>query len=214
MKSYTIHLIRHALTKANLEARYVGHTDVPLCTKGIEQIKQIKKAKEYPKVDFVFSSPLKRSVDSAKLIYPDKTPVIIDDFIEYNFGEFEMCTAEDLRDSKEFAEWLHGDVNSRTPHGESNAEFAHRVCAAFEKVVEGLIKTGTTSAAIVSHAGVLMTILSAYGIPEAPMNQWQMDNGYGYTVRITPSIWMRSNKIEVIDTCPFTLDELRNGDAE
>ena len=47
-----------------------------------------------------------------------------------------------------------------------------------------------------------MTLLSYYGLPEAPMSHWQMDPGYGFQLRITPSLWMRANKIEVVDTAP------------
>lgn len=211
MKSYTIYLIRHGLTKANAQARYVGHTDLPLSAQGIEGLKAIRRQTEYPPVEAVFSSPLKRALDSARIFYPTKEPIIIEDLIEYNFGEFEMCTAEDLEKNGDFAAWLQGDINTRAPHGESNGEFAHRVCRAFEKVVEGLIKTGTGSCAIVSHAGVLMTILSAYGLPEAPMNQWMMDAGYGYALRITPSVWSRGNKAEVFDTCPFPMGSQPEG---
>lgn len=205
MKSYTIYLIRHGLTKANTEARYVGHTDVPLSTQGIDGLKAIRCQAVYPPVEAVFTSPLKRAADSARMIYPDKEPIVIPDLIEYNFGEFEQCTAEELANNEAFTKWLRGDLNTRAPHGESNGEFAHRVCQAFEKIVESLIKTGTEHCAIITHAGVLMTILSAYGLPEAPMNQWMMDAGYGYKLRITPGIWSRGNKAEVIDTCPFPI---------
>ena len=40
MKSYQIHLIRHGMTQANLQGRYIGSTDVPLSQEGIEQLKQ------------------------------------------------------------------------------------------------------------------------------------------------------------------------------
>ena len=88
---------------------------------------------------------------------------------------------------------------------ESNAEFVQRICASFEKVIDGCIKSGVQNIAIVSHAGVLMTILSCYGLPEAPMAHWQMDAGYGYKLRITPSLWMRGNKMEVVNTSPEEL---------
>ena len=61
MKSYTVYLLRHGLTKGNLNAQYIGHTDYPLSTFGIEQLKEIKKEHPYPEVDAVFVSPLKRS---------------------------------------------------------------------------------------------------------------------------------------------------------
>lgn len=207
MKSYTVYLFRHGITKGNLNAQYIGHTDLPLTSDSISQLKNIKAHEHYPRVNAVFSSPLKRCKDSATIMFPDNNILIIDDFIEYNFGEFEGLTAEDLKNNDDFRNWLRGNVNSKPPFGESNAEFAQRICAAFEKVVDGCIKTGTNDIAIVGHAGVLMTILSCYGIPEAPMAHWQMDPGYGFKLRITPSLWMQGRKLEVTDTSPVSLNE-------
>lgn len=209
MKTYTIYLFRHGLTKGNLNAQYIGHTDLPLTTDSIESLRSIKAHHHYPKVDAVFSSPLKRCRDSASIMFPQNNIIVIDDFIEYNFGEFEGLTAKELENNEDFKIWLRGDMNTATPYGESNGQFVSRVCSAFEKVVEGCIKTGTTNIAIVGHAGVLMTILSCYGVPEAPMAHWQMDAGYGYKLRITPSLWMQANKLEVIDTAPISLEDLK-----
>lgn len=209
MKTYTIYLFRHGLTKGNLNAQYIGHTDLPLTTDSISSLKSIKAHKHYPEVDAVFSSPLKRCIDSAKIMFPKNNTLVIDDFIEYNFGEFEGLTAEELKDNEDFKNWLHGDIYAAAPYGESNAQFSHRICDAFEKVVDGCVKTGTNNIAIVGHAGVLMTILACYGLPEAPMAHWQMDAGYGYKLRLTPSLWMQTRKIEVIDTSPISLEELK-----
>lgn len=209
MKTYTIYLFRHGLTKGNLNAQYIGHTDLPLTTDSISSLKSIKAHKHYPEVDAVFSSPLKRCIDSANIMFPKNNTLVIDDFIEYNFGEFEGLTAEELKDNEDFKNWLHGDIYAAAPYGESNAQFSHRICDAFEKVVDGCVKTGTNNIAIVGHAGVLMTILACYGLPEAPMAHWQMDAGYGYKLRLTPSLWMQARKIEVIDTSPVSLEKLK-----
>lgn len=64
------------------------------------------------------------------------------------------------------------------------------------------MKANVTSAAIVTHGGVIMTVLSAFGIPELPMPEWRTPSACGYTVRITPSIWMRGQKVEVIAEIP------------
>ena len=205
MKSYTLYLFRHGITKGNLNAQYIGHTDLPLTTDSISALHSIKAHEHYPRVDAVFSSPLKRCKDSAAIMFPDNELMLIDDFIEYNFGEFEGRTAEELKNNEDYLAWMRGDIHSRPRFGESNAEFAQRVCAAFEKVINGCIKTGTQNIAIVGHAGVLMTILSCYGLPEAPMAHWQMDAGYGFKLRITPSLWMQANKLEVVDTSPTSL---------
>lgn len=205
MKSYTVYLFRHGLTKGNLNAQYIGHTDYPLTTFGIDELKKIRTAHGYPQVNAVFVSPLKRAMQSAEIMFPKNNKIVIDNFIEYNFGEFEECTAEDLKDNEDFKNWLHGDIHARPPFGESNAEFVQRICKAFEQVINGCIAAGEETIAIVAHAGVLMTILSCYGLPEAPMAHWQMDAGYGYKLRITPSLWMQANKLEVIDTAPESL---------
>ena len=58
MKTYKIHLIRHGLTRGNIDGLYVGHTDMPLCEEGKLQIAQMKEDYIYPYAKFVFSSPL------------------------------------------------------------------------------------------------------------------------------------------------------------
>ena len=207
MKSFTIYLFRHGLTKGNLNAQYIGHTDLPITTGSISALKSIKAKHHYPEVEAVFVSPLKRCIESAEIMFPQNNPLVINDLIEYNFGEFEGCTADDLKNNDDFKEWLRGDMHARPPYGESNAEFFARVCSAFEKIVDGMVKSGTQTAAIVGHAGVLMAILSCYGLPEAPMAHWQMEAGYGFQLRITPSLWMRANKLEVADTAPISMNK-------
>ena len=81
MKSYYIQLIRNGLTAGNVGGRYIGHTDEELSAEGIEQINQMKTDYKYPMVEAVFSSPLKRCTQTAKLIYPNCDPIVIDGFI-------------------------------------------------------------------------------------------------------------------------------------
>jgi Zn-dependent M16 (insulinase) family peptidase len=42
MKSYIIHFIRHGITEANLDGRYIGVTDIPLSSVGVEQLEGVK----------------------------------------------------------------------------------------------------------------------------------------------------------------------------
>lgn len=209
MKSYTIYLLRHGLTKGNLNGQYIGHTDLPLASVGLEALRSYQKLAPYPKAQVYFSSPLKRCTETLKILYPKETPILIPGLIEYNFGEFEGKTAAELKTSEAFAQWLGGDANAAPPFGESNYDFTVRICDSFKKIVEGLMKTGTESALICTHGGVIMALLAAFGLPEAPMHQWAVDAGWGYVCRITPGIWMRSNKMEVINTLPQTLEELQ-----
>ncbi|MBE6755842.1 MAG: histidine phosphatase family protein [Ruminococcaceae bacterium] len=207
MKSYYIYFYRNGLTDSNLEGKYIGHTDVELSEDGVKQIEQMKKDYDYPYVEAVFTSPLKRCTKTANLVYPDKEAIVINDLIEYNFGEYEGRTAEELKENELFSRWLSGEQGVEPPFGESNEAFANRVANCFIKIVDGLLKTGTTKAAIFTHGGVIMYLLSAFGIPEAPMHEWLMPGGCGYAIRITPGIWSRGRKFEVIAEVPYVPGE-------
>jgi len=202
MKSYTIHFIRNGFTEANLDGRYVGHTDVPLCEEGFMQLEQLKRDAFYPEIDALFSSPLLRCTQTAKALYPDKEPIIINDLIEYDFGEFEGKTADELQAYPMFPGWLAGEPDAEPPFGESSSAFASRICRSLSLIIEGLMKTGTTKSAVITHGGVIMALLAAFGLPKAPMHEWLTPSGCGYTIRITPSVWMRGQKFEVIAEIP------------
>lgn len=208
MKSYTVHLIRHGLTDENLQGRYIGHTDVLLSDDGKKQLAQLKEETVFPPVQALFTSPLKRCKETAAILYPENKSIEIEGFIEYNFGFFENKTAEQLEDHPVFPRWLAGEKGVEPPFGESNEAFGKRVCETFEKVAEGLMKTGTTEAAIVTHGGVIMAILATYGIPELPMHEWLTPNGCGFTIKINPSLWMRAKKFEVFSEFPYEKEEL------
>lgn len=77
------------------------------------------------------------------------------------------------------------------------------------------MKTGTTSAVICTHGGVIMTLLTLVGLPELPMYEWMTANGAGYTLRITPGIWMRGQKAEVESLIPYGYSgEIQGSQAE
>ena len=165
-------------------------------------MRALRKQNAYPDSPELFcTSPLERCRDSLTAIYPLKEQYIIDDFKEIDFGIFENKTADELRDLPDFINWMNGKIKA-PPDGESGAVFMHRVCAAFEKLVNKMMKDGTTSAVVMAHGGVIMTLLAAYGIPEVRFYDWFCESGHGYSVRITPGIWMRSYKFEVFDTIP------------
>ena len=53
-----VYLIRHGKTKGNLEGRYIGTTDEPLCEEGKQSLMQMADAKKYPAVEALFVSPM------------------------------------------------------------------------------------------------------------------------------------------------------------
>lgn len=207
MKSYIIHFIRHGAIDETLSGKYIGTTDVPLSDKGKMELKKLDYEYRYPGTQVVFTSPLKRCTETCKILYPELNPLSIANLSECNFGEWEGKTAEELKSDPDFEKWLAGDNSVKPPRGESNADFTRRICRMFESIVEGLMKTGTTESVIVTHGGVIMTLLAVYGLPQAKPFEWTMDNGFGYSLRVTPMLWQRDKVCEVFQTIPMEKEE-------
>ena len=215
MRTFKIHLIRHGLPEGSELGQYVGHTDVPLSAEGKKQLRDMKSDFEYPSVSAVISGPLDRCLETARILYPDLSPMIFDGLIEYDFGEFEGMTADELKTDPAFAEWLAGGEDAAAPFGESNGDFAKRVCRCFSDIVDGVIKSGVDSVAVITHGGVIMTIMQYFALPEAPMHDWLTPNGCGYTLNVTPSIWGNIKKAEAmaeIPLKPYEPDDEPEGD--
>lgn len=207
MKSYVIHFIRHGAIDETLSGKYIGTTDVSLSDKGKADLKRLDFECKYPGAQAVFTSPLKRCTETCKILYPELNPLAITALSECNFGEWEGKTADTLKDDPDFQKWLAGDGSVKPPRGESNADFTRRICLMFESIVEGLMKTGTTESVIITHGGVIMTLLAVYGLPQAKPFEWTMDNGYGYSLRVTPMLWQRDKVCEVFAAIPYEKEE-------
>ena len=202
MKSYRIHFIRHGACDETRKGIYAGTKDYSLGKEGIKELKALDSDYKYPGTAVVFSSPLKRCLQTCEILYPAMKPIIIDDLRECSFGEWEGRTADSLASNEDFKKWLAGDTSVKPPKGESGAEFTRRICRIFQDIVDGLIKTGNTDAVIVTHGGVIMTLLSVYGLPQAKPFDWAMDDGCGFSMRIMPALWMRDRVGEVYARIP------------
>ena len=203
MQSYVIHFIRHGLTEANLTGKYAGVWDIPVCNEGIEKLHELKDVYKYPCASEYYSSPLQRCIQTCDIVYPETKPIIVEGLKECNFGDWERKTTQELNGNELYLKWMNRGNDITPPNGESWNVFYNRIRETFEKIVESMMRRKVTSASIFTHGGVIMTILAMYGIPKADFYEWMVDNGCGYSVRITPGIWMREKVMEVYDKIPL-----------
>lgn len=201
MRTYKLHLIRHGMTKGNEKGQYIGSTDIGITTNGIIELENLKEKGIYPKCDIIFSSPLKRAVQTAEIIFPEKEIIVNQNLREMDFGQFEGKTAEELKDNPAYAEWVAGKIQA-APGGESGVEFATRLCEGIGEIIREMMNRQVYSAGVVMHGGAIMTLLSVSAVPRRRMSEWACGNGRGYTVRITPSLYQRSGILEVIAEIP------------
>ena len=202
MKTYKLHLIRHGECFGNREGQYIGVTDSHLTTNGIKELQDLKDSGIYPDVPLVFSSPLARAVESAKIIYPDKEPVIISNFSEMDFGKFEKKTIDELSNDEEYINWALGRLPA-PPFGEKTSDFIQRIALALRQTVQYMMDCEVFEAAAVLHGGSIMMLLQTCALPrKEKMTEWAAANGKGFTVKITPSLYASSGVIEVIGEIP------------
>ena len=203
MQSYIVYLIRHGTIDETLRGRYIGSTDAHISEKGKAALHKISNTFGYPYPERIYSSPLSRCTETCSVIYPGREIKTVGNLSECNFGDWEGKSAAELSGDPLFAMWLQNSDKTPPPNGESGADFAARICKAFERTVKNIFDDHIKTSAIITHGGVIMTLLSVYGLPQAESYKWRMDNGYGFAVRITPSLWMRDKVMEVYDTVPF-----------
>lgn len=210
MKSFVLHLIRNMPCEGNLEGRYIGRTESPLASSSIAQLLDMKNEYVYPQAKAFYASPSTRCVDTLKLIYPHADPEVILEMAECDFGDWENKTAEELQDSEEFKIWTQNSSKAAPPNGESGEVFAARVIKGFNMLVENLVHYGHDEALLVTYGGVIMTLLSAFGLPRANFYDWMCEPGAGYSIRIMPSHWQRAKVFEVFEKIPTTTEEIRS----
>ena len=181
--------IRHGVTQANKERRYLGKTDESLSEEGIEILEFYKMQKLYPEVKYLFTSPMKRCTETAKIIYPTLSPIVIPEWEEINFGRFEYKNYEELKDDEQYQEWLCSGGTLDFPEGESRKDFILRcnsglirMCGELSQALEQNTKNPDFVGMIV-HGGTIMSLLSLYG--GSDYFDYQVPNGRGYVCRLT-----------------------------
>lgn len=197
MRTLKIHLIRHGATDANYDGRYIGcKTDLPLAPEGLNELRMLKDDIDYPEIERLYSSPMLRCCQTGAVLYPDFEPVMVEELKEYDFGSFENKTAAELESNPNFIPWTSGRL-SAPPGGEDNSEFIKRICVGFNKIVLDMIEGGLTESAVIMHGGAIMMLLGVSAVPRSKPVEWTADNGRGYSVRVTPSLYHKSGVIEV-----------------
>ena len=97
------YVIRHSMTESNASGRYAGkRTDENLSPEGISLCLD----RIYPQTDVVYTSPMRRCIQTAGLLYRGKKPVIREQFAECDFGIFEGKNYIELSDEPKYQEWI------------------------------------------------------------------------------------------------------------
>ena len=86
----TLYVVRDGETDYNIQGRYLGRIDLDLNSAGIRQAEELAEKIKGMSIDAVISSPLKRTMEMARILAPDKGIIKDDHFIERSVGVYDM----------------------------------------------------------------------------------------------------------------------------
>ena len=185
----SIILVRHGQTAWNTEEVFRGQIDIELDDTGLKQAELLAEYLDQRELEAVYSSPLKRAVQTAEAIARrhglavEITPGLND----IDFGEWQGLSLQEVRSrfSEPFAAWVSEPHRVRIPSGESLDDVRQRALTLVNQVVE---KHEGKVIALVSHRVVNKVLICAL---------LGLDNSHFWDVRI--------------DTCGMTTFEFDDG---
>lgn len=153
-----LHFIRHAKSFGNEKGILQGHMDQGLCHDG--KLQAMKLEKRIPRHKMIFSSPLKRVVETVKLSVGSLDNVILmDELKEINVGVLEGVQIDTMTDEQKIMWKSIFEEHDYDKHqGETARVFAMRCLEGLDKILETMKENNNSSALIYTHSGVIQVL--------------------------------------------------------
>ncbi|HXZ94783.1 MAG TPA: histidine phosphatase family protein [Dehalococcoidia bacterium] len=144
-------LARHGETAWNVEKIYRGRTDVNLDEVGVKQGELLGKYLNNWELEAIYSSPLRRALDTANIIarYQKVSIYIAEGLIDFDYGKWQSLPEHEAKRLYPALhnEWHNNPHKVRMPGGESLEDVRRRAI----KVVNEVLSRHKGNVALVSH---------------------------------------------------------------
>lgn len=166
---HRVYLIRHAETEWSRSGRHTGTTDLPLTDTGRQRARELEPLLAEANFVLVLSSPLRRARQTTALAGFGERAVIDDDLAEWNYGEYEGLTTEQIH--QKAPGWM--VFTDGGPGGESPTQVGARV----DRVIARVQSAGG-DVALFGHGHVLRVLAARWlGLPVSAGSQFLLDTG-------------------------------------
>ena len=163
-------MVRHGQARNNVERMLAGRMDgVPLTPEGVRQAEHAAKMLASAGVSAIYSSPIKRAAETARMISEEcGVPVVVDERLtEIDMGKFTGMTFEEVVSGHDdiFAKFYGGDVEIAHKGVETFEQVRRRVTGIVSEVLSGGGKDGADSdddngnAVLVTHMDPIKAML-------------------------------------------------------
>lgn len=173
LKEMRLLLLRHGATDWNLEGRCQGATDLELNGIGFRQAQEVAASLSGERIDAVYSSDLKRAVQTARFVSQihGLTVTIDMSLRELDHGVLEGLTFEEIRASfPDFMRvWRTEPAEAPVPGGERLVDVEKRAWEGLNRIVQGHGPDETV--VVVSHNFPILAVLCR--ITGTPLNRYR-----------------------------------------
>ena len=162
-------VMRHGETAWSVSGRHTSTTDLSLTDNGRRLAERLRPALAREAFARVFVSPMRRARETCELAGLDDAAVIDSDLAEWNYGEYEGLTPEQIHEKA--PHWL--IFRDGCPGGEMPEQVGRRVDRVVARVraVEGNI-------AVFAHGHVLRVLVARWiGLPPGAGQHFLLDTG-------------------------------------
>lgn len=165
-----IYIIRHGQTEQNRRKVLQGRSDAPLNETGIAQAQEAAGRLRGVSFDAVYSSPLIRAIQTAKIVVPDLEPIPDDRLIEMEYGPYEGMGLHEL--APEVLTFFRDFVHNPAPPGMEPLGSVVQRAGAF---LEDRCKAGGNI--LVSTHAIAMKGMLEYLTPDSNGSYWSRNIG-------------------------------------
>lgn len=145
-------LVRHGETDWNASEIFRGRTDLPLNETGRKQAEMLGEYLSQEKIDIIYSSPLKRAVETAVAITGHQAIEVntVVNLTDFNFGEWQGLSRGEVAEkyAELYRDWLDTPEQIKIPGGESLEDVRSR---ALPFVEDTIMRCGEGRIVFVSH---------------------------------------------------------------
>jgi len=161
-KKTRIYIIRHGESIGNVNGNFNGSNDLPLNEKGIAQAKALHSVIKKINYDVVYSSALKRALQTAKYSLKNNSIKIniVKELNEINGGDWEKSAWVSLpiKWPTAFENWMNNPHLLQMPNGENMVNFSNRCINAFEDIIN---KNENKTILVYCH-GTVIKVMQTY----------------------------------------------------
>lgn len=194
-------LIRHGESSSNRDGILTGRAASSLTEKGKHQSEQAAKylSDRFGVLDEIYSSPLKRALETARIISEKLSIPVIEDelLVEMDFGTWEGMRADELASQPEWSNYLKDPFHFHFPGGETPQMVKKRIEVFKEKLFS---KNNWKTSLIVSHyTPIVFLILGVLNYNNASRAPFYIDNASISIIQIAGQ-W---SSIELLNYTPY-----------